>query len=101
MSAQSSPRPLADGAALGRWRQPRMGQTSTRGYADALRPFRQRDSKPHPAVWMGAGSERLIRDVARRDFNLLLGQYASPNDVQHSIDVFRQEVESRGRCGWA
>ena len=31
--------------------------------------------RPHPAVWMGAGNERSIRDVARRGFNLLLGQY--------------------------
>ena len=34
--------------------------------------------KPHPQVWMGAGSERSIRHVAERGFNLLLGQYASP-----------------------
>src|SRR6202789_1804962 len=46
-------------------------------------PFR----KPHPVVWMGAGSERSIRDVARRGFNLLLGQYASPDDVARNIDV--------------
>src|SRR5215213_3126723 len=37
--------------------------------------------RPHPAVWMGAGNERSIRDVARRGFNLLLGQYSSPADV--------------------
>ncbi len=55
-------------------------------------PFR----KPHPAVWMGAGSERSIREVASRGFNLLLGQYASPADVAHSIGVFRAAVEAKG-----
>jgi len=30
--------------------------------------------KPHPVIWMGAGSDRSIRDVADRGFNLLLGQ---------------------------
>jgi alkanesulfonate monooxygenase SsuD/methylene tetrahydromethanopterin reductase-like flavin-dependent oxidoreductase (luciferase family) len=53
--------------------------------------------KPHPVVWMGAGSERSIREVARRDFNLLLAQYASPDDVRHSIAVFRAAVEAKGQ----
>jgi alkanesulfonate monooxygenase SsuD/methylene tetrahydromethanopterin reductase-like flavin-dependent oxidoreductase (luciferase family) len=53
--------------------------------------------KPHPAVWMGAGSDRSIRDVARRGFNLLLGQYASPDDVAHNIAVFREGVEAMGQ----
>ncbi len=52
--------------------------------------------KPHPVVWMGAGSDRSIREVARRGFNLLLGQYASPADVAHNISVFREAVEGRG-----
>src|SRR3978361_182013 len=56
-------------------------------------PFR----KPHPAVWMGAGSDRSIRDVARRGFNLLLGQYASPADVAHNIAIFREAVEGMGQ----
>jgi alkanesulfonate monooxygenase SsuD/methylene tetrahydromethanopterin reductase-like flavin-dependent oxidoreductase (luciferase family) len=56
-------------------------------------PFR----KPHPAVWMGAGSDRSIRDVAKRGFNLLLGQYASPEDVAHNIGVFREAVEATGQ----
>jgi alkanesulfonate monooxygenase SsuD/methylene tetrahydromethanopterin reductase-like flavin-dependent oxidoreductase (luciferase family) len=54
--------------------------------------------KPHPPVWMGAGSERSIRDVAERGFNLLLGQYGSPDDVAHSVAVFKSAVEASGRC---
>lgn len=53
--------------------------------------------KPHPPIWMGAGSERSIRQVAERGFNLLLGQYASPEDVAHSVNVFRQAAEASGR----
>ena len=53
--------------------------------------------RPHPRIWMGAGSDRSIRDVARRGFNLLLGQYASPDDVAHNIAVFREAVEAQGR----
>jgi alkanesulfonate monooxygenase SsuD/methylene tetrahydromethanopterin reductase-like flavin-dependent oxidoreductase (luciferase family) len=55
-------------------------------------PFR----KPHPVVWMGAGSDRSIREVARRGFNLLLGQYASPADVRHNVAIFREAVEAKG-----
>ena len=46
--------------------------------------------KPHPQVWMGAGSERSIRNVAERGFNLLLGQYASPDDVAQSIAMVQR-----------
>jgi alkanesulfonate monooxygenase SsuD/methylene tetrahydromethanopterin reductase-like flavin-dependent oxidoreductase (luciferase family) len=53
--------------------------------------------KPHPMVWMGAGSERSIRNVAERGFNLLLGQYASPDDVAQSIAWFKAAVEAQGR----
>ena len=53
-------------------------------------------TRPHPVVWMGAGSDRSIREVARRGFNLLLGQYANPQDVAHCIAVFRAAVEERG-----
>src|SRR4030088_3119595 len=34
--------------------------------------------KPHPPIWMGAGGERSIRQVAEKGYNMLLGQYASP-----------------------
>jgi alkanesulfonate monooxygenase SsuD/methylene tetrahydromethanopterin reductase-like flavin-dependent oxidoreductase (luciferase family) len=53
--------------------------------------------KPHPRIWMGAGSERSIRNVADRGFNLLLGQYASPDDVAQSIAWFRSATEANGR----
>ena len=52
--------------------------------------------RPHPAVWMGAGNERSIRDVARRGFNLLLGQYSSPADVARNIAIYREAVEAKG-----
>ena len=52
--------------------------------------------RPHPVVWMGAGNESSIRDVARRGFNLLLGQYSSPADVARNIAIFRNAVEATG-----
>jgi alkanesulfonate monooxygenase SsuD/methylene tetrahydromethanopterin reductase-like flavin-dependent oxidoreductase (luciferase family) len=53
--------------------------------------------RPHPQIWMGAGSERSIRRVAAQGFNLLLGQYASPRDVAGNIAVYKSEVEAHGR----
>jgi alkanesulfonate monooxygenase SsuD/methylene tetrahydromethanopterin reductase-like flavin-dependent oxidoreductase (luciferase family) len=53
--------------------------------------------RPHPKIWMGAGSERSIRNVADRGFNLLLGQYASPGDVAQSIAWYRSATEANGR----
>src|SRR5512145_3221834 len=53
--------------------------------------------QPHPPIWMGAGSERSIRQVAQKGYNLLLGQYASPEDVGRAIAVFKATVEANGR----
>jgi len=52
--------------------------------------------KPHPPIWMGAGSERSIRRVAQQGYNLLLGQYAPPEDVANSIAVYKEAVEASG-----
>jgi alkanesulfonate monooxygenase SsuD/methylene tetrahydromethanopterin reductase-like flavin-dependent oxidoreductase (luciferase family) len=53
--------------------------------------------KPHPKIWMGAGSESSIRRVAAQGFNLLLGQYASLTSVAAHIVTYKAEVEARGR----
>src|SRR5207244_13458298 len=53
--------------------------------------------KPHPQIWMGAGSERSIRRVAAQGFNLLLGQYASLPSVASPIAAYKSEVASRAR----
>jgi alkanesulfonate monooxygenase SsuD/methylene tetrahydromethanopterin reductase-like flavin-dependent oxidoreductase (luciferase family) len=53
--------------------------------------------RPHPQIWMGAGSENSIRRVAAQGFNLVLGQYASPKDVAWNIAVYQSEVEAHGR----
>src|SRR5205807_6696396 len=53
--------------------------------------------RPHPPFWMGAGSERSVRQVAERGYNLLLGQYDRASDVRGFIDQFKSDVEQRGR----
>jgi alkanesulfonate monooxygenase SsuD/methylene tetrahydromethanopterin reductase-like flavin-dependent oxidoreductase (luciferase family) len=53
--------------------------------------------KPHPPIWMGAGGESSVRRVAEQGYNLLLGQYAAPEDVARSISVYREAVEANGR----
>src|SRR5467141_682526 len=53
--------------------------------------------KPHPPLWMGAGSAASIRKVAALGFNLLLDQYASFEQIRERIALFRTEVEARGR----
>jgi alkanesulfonate monooxygenase SsuD/methylene tetrahydromethanopterin reductase-like flavin-dependent oxidoreductase (luciferase family) len=53
--------------------------------------------RPHPPIWMGAGSERSIRQVAQKGYHLLLGQYAAPEDVGRAIEVFKETVEASGR----
>src|SRR5437016_8994422 len=52
--------------------------------------------QPHPPIWMGAGGESSVRQVAERGYHLLLGQYASPADVGRSIAAYKQAVEAKG-----
>ena len=53
--------------------------------------------KPHPKLWMGAGSAASIRKVADLGFNLLLDQYASIDQIRERIAIYRAEVEARGQ----
>jgi len=53
--------------------------------------------KPHPPVWMGAGSPASIKKVAAQGHNLLLGQFAPLEQVSEAIALFKAEVEAQGR----
>jgi alkanesulfonate monooxygenase SsuD/methylene tetrahydromethanopterin reductase-like flavin-dependent oxidoreductase (luciferase family) len=53
--------------------------------------------KPHPPLWMGAGSPDSIRKVAARGYNLLLDQFASIEVIGERVALFKAEVEKRGR----
>ncbi len=52
--------------------------------------------KPHPPLWVAAGSEASIRRAAARDFNLILDQYASPQALGERIRIYRAERVARG-----
>ena len=54
--------------------------------------------KPHPPVWMAAGSAASIRRVAERGCNLMLDQFAAPHVIGERIALFKAEVEARGRA---
>jgi len=53
--------------------------------------------RPHPPLWMGAGSPDSIRNVAARGYNLLIDQFASFETVADRVNLFKAEVEKRGR----
>jgi alkanesulfonate monooxygenase SsuD/methylene tetrahydromethanopterin reductase-like flavin-dependent oxidoreductase (luciferase family) len=53
--------------------------------------------RPHPPVWMAAGSTESIRKVAARGFNLLLDQFAPVETIGSRIALFKAEVQARGR----
>jgi alkanesulfonate monooxygenase SsuD/methylene tetrahydromethanopterin reductase-like flavin-dependent oxidoreductase (luciferase family) len=54
--------------------------------------------KPHPPLWMGAGSPASICRVAERGYNLILDQFASFEVVGERIALFKAEVTARGRA---
>src|SRR5581483_2021711 len=53
--------------------------------------------RPHPPFWIAASSERSIRDCATRGFNLLLDQFASPEQIGQRIALYRSELEAQGQ----
>jgi alkanesulfonate monooxygenase SsuD/methylene tetrahydromethanopterin reductase-like flavin-dependent oxidoreductase (luciferase family) len=53
--------------------------------------------KPHPPLWMGAGSPASIKKVAALGYNLLLDQYSSVDQIGERIALFKAEVQARGR----
>jgi alkanesulfonate monooxygenase SsuD/methylene tetrahydromethanopterin reductase-like flavin-dependent oxidoreductase (luciferase family) len=53
--------------------------------------------RPHPPLWMAAGSEASIREVAARGANLLLDQFAAAATIAERIACFRRAVEAEGR----
>lgn len=53
--------------------------------------------RPHPPLWMAAGSAESIRRAAREGYNLLLDQIISVDQVIHNVGVFREECVCIGR----
>jgi alkanesulfonate monooxygenase SsuD/methylene tetrahydromethanopterin reductase-like flavin-dependent oxidoreductase (luciferase family) len=53
--------------------------------------------KPHPPLWVAAGSETSIRRAAQRGFNLILDQYASPEQLGARIALYRAERLAHGK----
>ncbi len=53
--------------------------------------------QPHPPFWVAAASEASIRRAATRGFNLILDQYASPEQHGRRIAHYRAELEAHGR----
>jgi alkanesulfonate monooxygenase SsuD/methylene tetrahydromethanopterin reductase-like flavin-dependent oxidoreductase (luciferase family) len=54
--------------------------------------------KPHPPLWMGAGSRGSIEKVAALGYGLLLDQFASVEQIGERIAIFRSAVQARGRA---
>ena len=52
--------------------------------------------KPHPPLWVAAGSETSIRRAAARGFNLILDQYASAQQIAERIGFYKAERKAQG-----
>ncbi len=52
--------------------------------------------RPHPPIWLPAGRTQSVTDCARRGCNMLLNQFASPDEVASSIALYRRETEAAG-----
>ena len=53
--------------------------------------------RPHPPIWVGAGSEQSLVAAAERGFNLLLDQVASFELIGRRIATYRQRLAELGR----
>ncbi|MBL6454030.1 LLM class flavin-dependent oxidoreductase [Belnapia sp. T6] len=53
--------------------------------------------RPHPPLWLAAGSPDSIRRAAREGYNLLLDQLASVEQIGERIALYREECGKVGR----
>ena len=53
--------------------------------------------RPHPPLWLAAGSPDSIRRAAREGYNLLLDQLASVDLTLQRVALFRDECQRAGR----
>jgi alkanesulfonate monooxygenase SsuD/methylene tetrahydromethanopterin reductase-like flavin-dependent oxidoreductase (luciferase family) len=53
--------------------------------------------RPHPPLWLAAGSPDSVRRAARDGYNLLLDQLAQVDQIARRIALFREECERVGR----
>lgn len=54
--------------------------------------------RPHPPLWLAAGSTESIQRAAREGFNLLLDQLASVEQIIERVAIFRAECGRAGRA---
>ena len=52
--------------------------------------------RPHPPLWVAAGGDASIRRAAECGFNLILDQYASPEQIGERIALYRSVCEAGG-----
>ena len=53
--------------------------------------------RPHPPLWLAAGSPDSVRRAAREGYHLLLDQLAQTDQIARRIALFREECERIGR----
>lgn len=53
--------------------------------------------QPHPPIWMAAGTPGGIGYVAGNNYNLLLDQLASPDEVAERIRIYLDGLAAKGR----
>jgi len=54
--------------------------------------------RPHPPLWLAAGSPDSIKRAAREGYNLLLDQLAQTDQIIQRIALFKAECENVGRA---
>src|SRR6516162_8813331 len=53
--------------------------------------------RPHPPLWLAAGSPDSVRRAAREGYNLLLDQLAQSDQIIRRVGIFREECQKIGR----
>jgi len=48
---------------------------------------------PYPTLWMAAGNHEAIKNVAKKNANLLLDQFSPLNEVIKRVQVYKSELE--------
>lgn len=54
--------------------------------------------KPHPPIWIAAGSDDSIRNVARSGYNVMFDQFSGIARTKERLDIWKDECAKIGRA---
>lgn len=78
------------------WRQERLSHDGRFYHFDDIEVLPKPLQKPHPPVWLAAGSPEAIIRAAKRGFSILMDPHSTYREIARKRELYRTELEANG-----